>query len=183
MKYYLTVPNASNPYTSNATHKGTTVKGCMLVLCLISGLAGAASAETLSALPPPPSLVGPGHQVVCAASSFNADDSVKGTCKSASSTACSGRGCQPVTTTVFYIVAWSDLAPALGDACYSVRHHLPQPDQLTLLNGHTQADCPFALNTGTVVMINGTPYWYVATSADGAFELVNWQAGSLLVAF
>jgi len=156
------------------------MKSLAFALCL---LASAASAETLTGLSPPASLLQPGYRVSCAASSFNADDSVNGTCKAAISSACSGRGCQPVTVTTFYIVRWTDAAATLGDACMTVRHHLPQADQVTPLNGHTQADCPFVLSTGTVVTINGTPYWYVATSADGAFELVNWQAGSLLVAF
>jgi hypothetical protein len=149
------------------------MKGLILALTMITP----AYADTLIQLPIPPALIGVGYapRTACAGAAFNDDNSVRGACHTVTSAPCSGRGCQPVTYTTDYIAVWDALGnPLVATACAVIRHHLPQADQITYLNGFTAGDC-FGVRfnpTGTVVMVDGAPYYYVATSVTGA-ELVN----------
>jgi len=167
------------------------MKGFLGASCLL--IAGAAQAQTyptVTLLQVPAAIKT--TRTYCEGQSFNADDSVHGTCEVIVSSACSGRGCQPVTYTTFYIADW-DLAgnPTLEDRCAQVRHHLPQANQWTFFNGHTAADCPApSFGTSTTVGIpygayswDVAYYYYVTTSADGAYEIVNLQSTSYVVAF
>lgn len=163
----------------------TSLLGCLMALALWPALAGAQSLPTITGLGVPSALlhVGQSGRLLCAPVGFRADDSVYGACHTVTSQPCSGRGCQPVNFTTNWIVTW-DLEgnPTLGDACDVVRTHLPQAPQVTYYLGHTAADCfPVALNpTGKTVGIPYGPYswqvswyYYVATSADQLYELVD----------
>jgi hypothetical protein len=158
------------------------MKGSILALMMVTGTA---VAGTLVQLPPPPSLVGIGiaTRLACVGVSFTGDGSVNGMCHTATSSPCSGRGCQPVTYITNYIVGWDATgSPTGSSACSTVRHHLPQADQTTYLNGHSAADCPGVVfnSTGSVVTINGVPYYYVTTDAMSGAELVNSNAAGFL---
>jgi hypothetical protein len=72
--------------------------------------------------------------------------------------------------------------PMTADACSQLRHHLPQADSITYLNGHSAADC-MSVNfnpTGIVVVIDSVPYYYVTTDAVSDAELVNSNAAGFL---
>ena len=158
------------------------MKGLILALTMMSGTA---FASTLFQLPPPPALVGVGiaGRLACVGVGFNADDSIYGACHTATSAPCSGKGCQPVTYTTNYIVTWDTAGNPTGSTgCSIVRHHLPQADQTTYLDGHSAADCPGVLfnPTGAVVVVNGVPYYYVTTDAVTGAELVNSNAAGFL---
>lgn len=138
--------------------------------------AGAASAQALAPLTQP-TLAGIGiaGRTACVGAGFNADNSIFGACHTVTSPPCSGRGCQPVTTTTNYIATWNIAGTATGVlACNTVRHHLPQADIVTPLNGIDPASCRGVVFNplNAIVVIDGTPMYWVATSGVGA-ELVN----------
>lgn len=156
-----------------------------IALLLMLGLMGVASAQTSDNVvllqSPPGVAVIPGH-TSCEGSAFNADSSVVGACRVISSTACSGRGCQPVTLTTTYVANWDAAGtPLSAVACKVVRHHLPQADAVTYAPGYDATTCP-SINTGstgTVVVVDGFPFYYVTTGPDGA-ELLDSQAQGYL---
>ena len=158
------------------------MRGLILALTMVSGTAFAGA---LDQLPPPPALVGVGiaTRLACVGVAFNADNTIYGACHTATSAPCSGKGCQPVTYTTNYIATWDTAGSPTGSTgCSIVRHHLPQADQTTYLNGHSAADCPGVVfnPTGPVVAINGAPYYYVTTDAVTGAELVNSNAAGFL---
>lgn len=145
-------------------------------------MAGAAVAQTPLV---EPSLTGIGiaGRTACVGAGFNADNSIYGACHTVTSPPCSGRGCQPVTTTTNYIATWDAVGNPLGTlACNTVRHHLPQADIVTPLNGIDPASCHgvvFNTTTGTVE-IGGTPYYWVTTDTATGAELVNSSTAGFL---
>lgn len=146
-------------------------------------LASAAQAQSLVPLTEPAlDGIGLSGRTACVGDSFNADSSIVGACHTVTSSACSGRGCQPVTYTTNYIATWDATGSATSvQACSVIRHHSPQADQVTYLDGHSAVDCPSVVfNRGSTVEINGTPYYYVSTSVNGD-ELVNSNAAGYLV--
>lgn len=148
-----------------------------VVILFLSLIAGSAYAGTLVQLPLPPSLatVGQSGTKSCAGVSFNADGSVNGSCHTKVASACSGRGCQPVTMITNYAVIWdAEGNPVSVVTCSVTRHHLPQTDSAVYAPGFDATTCPVInlFGTGTAVVINGTPFYYVTTDATGA-ELVN----------
>jgi hypothetical protein len=150
----------------------------MLLSLAALTLAATAHAGTLLRLPLPPTLltVGQSGTKSCAGVGFNADGSVHGSCHTKVASACSGRGCQPLTMITTYAVLWDAEANVVSEVTCSVtRHHLPQTDTTTYAPGFDATRCP-AVNlfgTGTSVVINGTPYYYVTTDAASGAELVN----------
>lgn len=158
------------------------MKGLIVALMMVSGTA---FAGTVFQLPPPPALVGIGiaGRLACVGAGFNTDHTIYGACHTATSAPCSGKSCQPVTYTTNYIVTWDAAGNPTGSTgCSIVRHHLPQADQTTYLDGHSATDCPGVIfnPTGSVVVINGVPYYYVTTDAVTGAELVNSNASGLL---
>lgn len=151
---------------------------CGVLLAFGAMFAAAAPASELVQLTQP-ALTGIGQpaRTACVGYNFNTDDSIVGACRTATVSGCSGRGCQPTTLTTDYIATWDSAGNATGvQACSVVRHHLPQADQTTYLNGHTSLDCHNVIfSIGTVVEIDGVPFYYRTTSADGS-ELVNSNA-------
>lgn len=144
-----------------------------LILC---GLCHAGTVQ----LPVPEGM--PGNQHLCATSGFNGDGTVAGACHGVVSSACSGRGCQPVTNTYTYVAAWDlDGNMVRSAACSVIRHHSPQPNATTYLNGYTAATCPgLVFNpTGTQVVVEDYPYYYVSTNAVGDEALNTNYAGFL----
>ena len=150
-------------------------------------IAAPAFAADITALAVPAGIARPPSHDYCAARAFDGADKIIGVCKDVHESACSGRGCQPVTITTFYNVVWSagGVAPA-ASVCYTLWHHA-QSNVYTDANGQlllaAPRSCPFVLATGTVVYVDGVPYWYAATSADGAYEIVNTQYNSVLLTF
>ncbi len=147
-----------------------------LALAITAALAfSAAQASDLVQLTQPTlSGVGIAGRTACVGSAFNSDNSVVGACRTVTASACSGRGCQPVTYTTTYVANWDALGEPTGTAaCSLTRHHLPQADQVTFLNGYTS--CPSVVfdPTQTVVVIGGFPMYYVTTDAATGAELVN----------
>ena len=126
-------------------------------------------------------------QVGCAGNSFSEDGStIIGACSSTKTSACSGRGCQPVRYKTFYNVTWSvpDLVPSVADACMMVRTHAPQAPQYTFYNGHVAADCHgLSISSPSVTMVNGAPYYLIAVSPTGLYEIVANFSISYLVTF
>lgn len=151
------------------------LKGLFLgLLMMVTGVAVADATVPLTQ----PALAGVGiaSRTACVGSAFNSDNSVRGACHTVTSSPCSGRGCQPVTYTTNYVAVWDSQGNALSvTACSVTRHHLPQADQVTALNGIDPSDCAGVVfnPTGTVVTINGSPFYYVATDAVTGAELVN----------
>lgn len=143
------------------------------ILCLLAVLAGSAQADTFTRLVQP-SIASP--YAHCVGNAFNADSSITGVCTQTLAYACSGRGCQPVRYVYNYIASWDALgAPVAVEGCSVTRRHLPQAPVTTYLNGHSAADC-FGLvynPTGTVVVVDSIPFWYVATDPATGNELLN----------
>lgn len=150
----------------------------MKTLLLSLLLIGSAHAGTLLQLPLPPSLatVGQSGTKSCAGNRFNVDGSVVGACRTVMASACSGRGCQPVSYVTAYVVTWDTQGTSTGViACSVTRHHLPQANIVTYAPGYDASTCP-PVNlsaTGTAFVINGTPYYYVTTDAASGAVLVN----------
>ena len=144
----------------------------ILVLCLIAS--APAFADTLIQLSPPLGVEGQPGRTTCVTSKFNADHSIAGVCSSPVSQACSGRGCNPATVTTIYIVAWDAQGlPLSAVACESVRHHTPQLDVTTYLNGYTKCPPETFNPTSTVVVLDGLPLWYVAADPTTGAEIAN----------
>src|SRR6267142_4212588 len=141
----------------------------LLLGCLV--MVGTGHAQSVIQLKQPFEI---SQRPACSGSSFNADSSILGACRTLAFTACSGRGCQPVTYTTTYVVHWdSGGNPGGVEACSLLRHHLPQADVLSYLGGHSAADCPNLLTqTGTVVVLDGVPYYYITTDPVSGTELV-----------
>lgn len=155
------------------------------IVCTLAILAsGVVSAGTMELTQPALAGIGIEGRTACVGDTFNANDSITGACHTIVSSPCSGRGCQPVTFTTNYIAAWDAQGNATGvEACSVLRHHLPQPNTTTYLNGHNALDCPgVVFNQGAgIVEVDGIPYYYVTTSVDGN-ELINSNvAGYLLI--
>ena len=140
-----------------------------------------APAQQLTRLFPPAPIVARAYST-CIGSSFNADSSVAGVCRTAYAYPCSGRGCQPLRVTSLYVASWDVFGtPVSAILCSVTKRHLPQPPIVTYYNGYTS--CP-AMNfnpTGTVVVIYGVPYFYVATDPLTGAELVNSNVVGYLV--
>ena len=146
--------------------------GLVLSLC---GFAAQADAN-VALVEPALSGIGIASRTACVGNSFTAGDTVLGACHTVTSAPCSGRGCQPVTTTTNYIATWNAVGEPTGvSACSTVRHHLPQADQTTYLNGHSAADCTGVVfnQTGAVIVIGGMPLFYVTTDAVTGAILAN----------
>lgn len=155
------------------------MKGLVVLLFL----AVSAHAQSVISLTQP-ALAGIGiaARTACVGTAFSADHSVVGACHTVTSAPCSGRGCQPVTYTTNYTATWDSSGNATGvRACSVTRHHLPQPDVVTLLNGATS--CPGVVfnQTGSTVVITGYPYYYVTTDPVTGAELVNSATAGYLV--
>lgn len=162
------------------------------IALLILFACGSASASNLVPLTQPTLTGGIAGRKACVGVSFNADGSVVGQCRTVTSPPCSGRGCQPVTTTYNNIGRWDAVGNPLGvEACSVVRSHSPQPIQTTYLNGHSAVDCKGVSfdPTGTSVGVSYGPapwqvnyFYYVTTDAVTGAELVNSStAGYLLL--
>ena len=122
----------------------------------------------------------PAAKQACAPSAFSHDGSfILGACREVSQSACSGRGCQPVRTTTIYNVSWNLSGQVLTSAaCEVIRHHAPQPDVITYVNGYTSCLSP-VWDTGVSIVINQVPYYYV--TSNGIEELVTDQTTGYIV--
>jgi hypothetical protein len=158
------------------------VKMKLISLLMLMG-AAPVMADSLIGLPTPSEVVGATiSQTYCVGGNFGANNSISGACQTRISQACSGRGCNPVQTVTVYVATWDAAGNAISAvACESVRHHTPQADVVTYLNGYTS--CPsIALEPpgGTVVVLDGIPFYYVSTDPVTGAELVNSNAHGYL---
>lgn len=167
--------------------------GIKYLAILIMLGAGTVSAGTLSSLQTPDNaLAYPGFPSLhgCGADTFNANDTAHGFCYRSKSSACSGRGCQPVVNSEYYDVNWNtDGSVVSSTLCGALRHHNPQPNQWTYafdINGalYTEANCHgFPFTSPDVVNVDGVNYYYFATSPSGLFELLRNSAGPFVYQF
>lgn len=148
------------------------MKSLLLLLVLASG---AAEASTLAQIPVPSNVTG--SQKNCYAVGFSASGEVIASCRGVVSQACSGRGCQPLQ----YITTYNVLG-GVATACKTVQHHLPQADVTTYVSGYNAASCPDsnANPTGSVVTINGVPYYYVSAGPAGEMLVNSNTAGHVV---
>lgn len=156
------------------------MKYLLLSIALLASLLfmNSAGASAVTAIPIPLQLmnVGDAGGRTCVGVAFNADGSIRAACRTKQSAPCSGRGCQPVTITTTYVVTYnlasSDETVA---ACSATRHHPPQQDATTYVQGYDASTCPLVeFNpTGTTVMMNGSPWFYVTTNATTGAILIN----------
>jgi hypothetical protein len=121
----------------------------------------------------------------CAPAAFT-EGGITGACRTVLPSVCSGRGCQPVLTTTLYVTTW-DMAGnvTFNEACSTIRHHAPQPDQVTYLNGHTSCAAP-VWDTGVTVGVPYGPYawdvtYYYYVTSNGVAELVADQTTGYVV--
>ena len=133
----------------------------LMVVALVSGPGtAAASGPTLVPLrtPPPASLVNV-HWGYCAASGFNADGTIAGVCTYSYGSGSRFRS----SPTINYLTTWGPYGQivGLGTQCTAcVRNYQ---------------------GTGTVVTINGVPYYYVATNPATGNQLVSSNVTPFLV--
>lgn len=151
------------------------MKAYLLSLSLLfTGVAYAGMAQ----LSLPPSLANVGQPAVksCAGNAFAGDGSVIGACRTVTVSACSGRGCAPVSYTTTYVATWDDAGLSTSvTACSVARRHRPQPTTFTYAPGYDAVSCPEVdlAATGTVYTIDGTPFYYVTTDPTTGAVLVN----------
>ena len=144
--------------------KGFSVVVLTLAVGLVSiGGSAAAAGPTLVQLAAPPSGLVNVHSASCAASGFNADGTIAGVCKyTYGSSGGSGRGGgYRQSPTASFPATWTAFGQVVG----------------------LGANCGCSPNyqgTRSVVVINGAPFYYVATAANGN-ELVNSNAAGFLV--
>jgi hypothetical protein len=151
------------------------------ILSILLVMSTPVMADAIVELPIPTGVESQPGRVGCVGSGFNADHSIFGMCSGTISQACSGRGCNPATTTTYYIAAWDQFGnPVSAKACESIRHHLPQANVTTYLNGHTSCPVMDFDPTKTVVVIDWVPYYYVATDPTSGAELLNSNAAGFL---
>jgi hypothetical protein len=157
----------------------------ILVRALVTALAlsasALASAGTLIALQSPVvvNLAYP-YSHTWEGAGFAADDTITGYASASRMYPCSGRGCVPVRYTYVYASTW-DLAgnDLSATYCGQLRTHPPQQPQWTYEPGYDATNCQLInLVTGTTVNVNGVDFYYVATSSDGLYELLNGKTGN-----
>lgn len=130
-----------------------------------ASVALAATVEPLPFVSPPPLSQYHQPQSHCAATGFNPDGSISGTCQYFY-----GQSAKYFALpSVLYTVSWdASLNPTLGSQCGATDIH------------RVATGCRLIFNpTGSTVVINGVPYYYV--SAGSAGELVSSNVESFLV--
>lgn len=155
------------------------ILAALAALCMV----GVASANTVTPLQYPSDMP-KGNQpsgAVCMAVAFNADDSSYGTCTSVSAGACSGRACQPTYTSIVFAAVWDKEGNLIGDGyCGTAVTHRPIPPKWSYAAGFDASTCYFPKQGTPQVLVYdpkyGFEHWfgYVATSADGAYELLTY---------
>lgn len=159
--------------------EGTAMK--MFFASLILLISGAAQAVTVTPLATPAVVphVYPAR-VNCLGLSFNADDSVNGTCESQTASASSGRGGHPTYTNLLYATTWDANGNVLTSTyCAKWVVNVPSVNQITYAPGFSAANCSEPIAGSTQVSLYDPAYgfdvWfsYESTSANGAYELVS----------
>lgn len=158
----------------------------LLVLSVTTSAGETVDVGTVSSLPypwSPVTLSMNGETQVCTGIGFNADDSVYGTCEIIKYGATSGRGGHAVPYTAwFYLTNWSTSGQVtVGALCMIVKTGAGAT--ITYEPGYSAATCNNTVNPlgGPLVPIDGLWAWYVATSADGLYELIHSGGQSYVV--
>lgn len=117
----------------------------------------------------------------CVATSFNANDTSNGTCRSVTASVCSGRACQPTYTSTVFAVMWDTQGNPLSSVfCGTFVSHQTLVHQWTYQPGFTSATCYLPAAGSTQILVYdptlGFEHWYgyIATSADGEYELLTY---------
>jgi hypothetical protein len=150
-----------------------------IVLLAFCGLAQAQVIPTITPLQSP--VLTYHYQEACIPIAFNPDDSISGICHTHKYSVCSGRACHPVVYTDNYITVWNVNGVVQSVIlCDETLSNAPHPTLYTYFNGFTS--CPVAAPDplGEVTYIQYGPYswqyqvyYYVGTSADGVYGLVD----------
>lgn len=153
----------------------------MKALFLSLALIGSVHAATLTSLAVP-SAVPKAYpaKASCVAVTFNADDSVNGTCASTTASASSGRGGHPTYTSLVYTASWNVDGSAIYEGIYcgkyvSNTHFI---SIWTYAPGFDATTCYLPAPSTTHISLYdptvGFDVWfsYTTTSADGAYALI-----------
>jgi hypothetical protein len=134
-----------------------------------------------------PTGIPPGYyvHVSCTAATFNADNSVSGTCDRRTASGSSGRGGHPTYTNAIYTASWDVNGNALTAAAYCGTFivNYPYVHVWTYAPGFNASTCYLPVQGSTQVALYDpsrgyTDWWfYITTSANGAYELLT-QGGS-----
>lgn len=153
----------------------------------ISGVALACAGTFIPLLTPDNAVAFPGFPSShgCNAGTFAVNDTAHGYCYRTRSTACSGRGCQPVQNSEYFKVSWDiEGNPFASVFCATRRHHNPQPDVWVYEPGFDATNCHApALTSATTVLIGDQYYFYYDTSTSGQYELLRGTAGPFIYQF
>lgn len=124
----------------------------IMVLALLPSVAFASTLTPLADVGP----TSGAYRWYCEATGFNVDGTISGACQEKHYGTCSGRGCHPVVITLgTWVVTWD------------------RSGNPTLSSDPTS--WPGVQGSGTVVEVNGTPYYYITSDAAGD-ELVTTNA-------
>jgi hypothetical protein len=119
-------------------------------------------------------------RAACIATSFNVNDSVNGTCESATASASSGRGGHPTYTYLVYTASWGVNGNALtsGTYCGKFVVNYPFVQVWTYAAGFNATTCYLPAPGSTQISLYDPSYgfdvWfsYITTSTDGAYALI-----------
>jgi hypothetical protein len=153
------------------------------ILASLIFLASAVSAQAVTLTPlAVPSAVPDAYpaRVACIATSFNADDSVNGTCQSQTASASSGRGGHPTYTNLVYTATWGVNGNALtpGTYCGTFVVNVPSVHIWTYAAGFNATTCYVPTPGSTQILLYDPSYgfdvwfFYITTSANGAYALI-----------
>jgi hypothetical protein len=149
----------------------------VIVVALATPVAFATTPPTEYVLQTPSAVVSyrsAGYVVSCIGVEFNNSDTVHGSCHATKTLNC-GRGCTPPQEGNIWLATWDDFGnPTLGVQCASRAFYNPW----IYAAGFNASNCGNPpVSNGVVQVIYGpggyiTYAYYVSTSADGAYELV-----------
>jgi hypothetical protein len=116
----------------------------------------------------------------CIATSFNANDSVNGTCSSQTASGSSGRGGHPTYTNLVYTTSWDVNGNALtgGTYCGKFVVNYPFVQVWTYAAGFGAATCYLPSPGSTQILLYDPSYgfdvWFfnITTSTDEAYALI-----------
>lgn len=119
-------------------------------------------------------------RAACIATSFNVNDSVKGTCQSQTASASSGRGGHPTYTNLVYTASWDVNGNALtgGTYCGTFVVNVPSLHIWTYAAGFDATTCYLPAPGSTQILLydpsHGFDVWffYITTSTNGAYALI-----------
>lgn len=160
----------------------------VLTLMLVSIAAQAATIQPLATPPGVPSAY-PAH-AACVATTFNANDSVNGTCQSQTASGSSGRGGHPTYTNLVYTASWDVDGDALASTyCGKFVVNVPSLHVWTYAAGFGATTCYLPTPASTQILLLDpsrgfdVEFGYYSTSADGAYALITYGLAGFIYGF